>query len=74
MPATTLALSDEGPLDEMVRRIKAEFLEMPGLQLTRAQAAKLWALDHGTCDAVLTALVNARFLIRTQGAAFVRAQ
>ena len=28
-----------------LRRAQAEFLEMPGLQLTEAQAARLWAFD-----------------------------
>ena len=28
-----------------VRRAEAEFLEMPGLKLTEAQAARLWSCD-----------------------------
>jgi hypothetical protein len=55
-----------------LRRAQAEFLEMPGLQLTEAQAARLWSFDSALCSAVLTALVESRFLIRTRHASFSR--
>ncbi|HXD20841.1 MAG TPA: hypothetical protein VN654_27710 [Vicinamibacterales bacterium] len=60
-------------LDEVLPRVRAEFLEMPGLRLTRAQARRLWALDAALCDAVLSALVDARFLIESRNASFMRA-
>lgn len=60
-------------LEDLLRRVQAEFIEMPGLCLTRAQARRLWALDDALCDAVLTALVDSRFLTRSRNAAFVRA-
>ncbi len=56
-----------------VRRAHAEFLEMPGLLLTEAEAARLWCLDPPLCRAVLSALVESRFLVRTRKAAFARA-
>ena len=59
---------------DALRRVKAEYLEMPGLKLTRSQALRLWGLDSGICDAVLSALVNERFLTSTRSAAFVRAE
>jgi len=59
-------------IQEVVRRIKGEFLEMPGLRLTPQQAQRLWRLDETACDAVLGALVDARFLARTRDGAFVR--
>jgi len=46
---------------EVVRRIRGESLEMPGLRLTPQQAQRLWRLDEMACDAVLDALVDARF-------------
>jgi hypothetical protein len=46
---------------------------MPGLRLTRAQARRLWALDDTLCEAVLSALVDARFLVQSRNASFVRA-
>lgn len=62
---------DEGVLDA-ARRVKAEYLEMPGLKLTRIQAARLCGLDRQVCDAVLAALVRDRFLTCTRSDAFVR--
>jgi hypothetical protein len=59
-------------IQEVVQRIRGEFLEMPGLRLTRAQARRLWRLDETACDAVLGALVDAHFLARTRDGAFVR--
>ncbi|HZM95732.1 MAG TPA: hypothetical protein VFB92_20025 [Vicinamibacterales bacterium] len=57
-----------------LRRAQAEFLEMPGLQLTEAQAARLWSFDSALCSAVLSALVESRFLIRTRNASFARVE
>jgi len=49
---------------DVLLRVRGEFLEMPGLRLTRAQAQRLWGLDEGTCVEALRALVEARFLCR----------
>jgi len=59
-------------LQDVVRRIRGEFLEMPGLRLTPQQARRLWRLDETACEAVLGALVDARFLAKTRDGAFVR--
>lgn len=56
-----------------LQRAHAEFMEMPGLQLTEAQASRLWSFDSALCSAVLTALVESRFLVRTRNASFSRA-
>ena len=56
----------------ILRRIQGEFLEMPGLRLTEAQARRLWALDAATCSALLDALIAERFLCRTSDGAFMR--
>ena len=56
-----------------LRRAEAEFLEMPGLQLTEAQAVRLWASDSALCRAVLGRLVETRFLVQTRSSAFMRA-
>lgn len=50
---------------EWLRRVRAEYLEVPGLALTRDQARRLWGLDAETCDLLLAALVESRFLRRT---------
>jgi hypothetical protein len=57
---------------DVVRRVRGEFLEMPGLRLTPQQARRLWRLDEAACEKVLGALVDARFLARTRDGAFVR--
>ena len=59
------------PLD-VLRRVQGEFIEMPGLRLTIAQAQRLWGLDRAVCDALLGTLVEAKFLFRTRDGAFVR--
>jgi hypothetical protein len=46
---------------------------MPGLQLTVAQAARLWHFDSALCTAVLSRLVEQRFLVETRNRSFARA-
>ena len=57
----TVNISSESFL-AAVRRARAEFLEMPGLKLTAAQAARLWSVDSAVCGKVLSVLVESRFL------------
>ena len=59
-------------IDEVLQRIQGEYVEMPGLRLTAAQAQRLWGLERDVCDALLGALVDARFLSQTRDGAFVR--
>jgi hypothetical protein len=59
-------------IDEILQRIQGEFVEMPGLRVTAAQARRLWALEHDVCDALLGALVDAKFLARTRDGAYIR--
>ena len=61
-------------LSGVVDRVRAEFLEMPGLHLTVAQAARLWGLDQGACHHVIDALVGASFLRWTAAGAIARAE
>jgi hypothetical protein len=61
-------------------RVRNEFLEMPWLSLTPAQAQRLWNLDALTCRSILLALIDEKFLtwtangrlVRSDGAATVR--
>lgn len=53
-------------------RIRAEYLEMPGLSLTEKQACRLWGLDPRACAGLLEELVAEQFLRRTRDGAFVR--
>ena len=47
---------------ELIQRVRAEYLEMPGLRLTAPQVQRLCGIDRATCDQVLDALVSANFL------------
>ena len=70
MSPTTLP--QPAPDDYLVHRVRAEFLEMPGLQLTCEQAQRLWVIDRQTCTAVLERLVALRFLMRRTDGRYVR--
>ena len=45
-------------------------MEMPGLRLTPAQAQRLWGLDRESCQVLLGALVDDKFLYKTRDVAF----
>jgi hypothetical protein len=53
-------------VDLLAVRIRAEFLEMPGLRLTMRQAARLWGMDDETCHRVVDVLVT-KAILRRQG-------
>ena len=72
-PMLAIGQTDDA-LTHAMRRVKAEFLEMPGMTLTLAQTARLWAYDLAFCKAVLSALDDARFLVRTRRSAYARAE
>ena len=56
----------------LVERIRGEFLEMPGLRLTVAQASRLWGLEANACRAVIDSLIGAAFLRWTTGGRIAR--
>ena len=60
--------------EPLLYRIRGEFIEMPGLRLTSAQAARLWQLDRDTAATLLAALVEARFLYLTPAGAYKRVE
>ena len=59
--------------DAALRRAQAEFNEMPGLNLTVAQASRLWSFDSALCSEILSTLVERRFLVRIRNESFARA-
>lgn len=59
-------------LSPLLTRIRGEFLEMPGLRLAPAQAARLWAMDRETSERALRTLVDAGFLWQTPEGLFLR--
>jgi hypothetical protein len=56
----------------LTERVRGEFNEMPGLQLTMAQAARLWGMEQSACRSVIEALVDAAFLRWTASGTVVR--
>jgi hypothetical protein len=66
-------LMADTPITDWLQLIRAEYLEIPGLRLTKAQVERLWGLDSVTSEALLAALVDVRFLRRTVHDAYVRA-
>jgi hypothetical protein len=56
----------------LIDLIRAEFVEMPGLELTLPQAARLWNLSLDDCRSVLDLLTSAGFLRWTAAQTVVR--
>ena len=48
--------------EPILRRICSEYVEMPGLRLSRKQAQRLWGLDEEACGQILDFLVKTGFL------------
>jgi len=65
--------NDTATTVDWARLVRAEYLEVPGLELTREQAQRLWGLDRTACDQLLAALVDSRFLRRTRHNRYVLA-
>ena len=61
-------------IEDVLQQIEVEYLEMPGLSITEAQAQRLWALDNTTCRRVLDTLVQRGILRRTRREEYVRAE
>lgn len=68
-----VAYTAHAEANDWLERIRAEYLEMPGLRLTLAQARRFWRLDSSTTAALLHELVDEEFLTRTPDGAYVRA-
>lgn len=60
-------------VEAVAQRVRAEFVEMPGLCVTPAQASRLWGLDRATCDVVIAQLIAAAFLRKAEGGTVTRA-
>ena len=60
------------PKSDWLRRIRAEYIELPGMVLTEPQVKRLWGLDARTCRALLDELVRSGFLKRTRTQGYAR--
>lgn len=61
------------PHTPLVTRIRGEYLEMPGLRLTLAQAQRLCGVERMLCKTVLDALVETKFLCVKPNGTYARA-
>jgi hypothetical protein len=57
---------------DVVDRLRAEYLEMPGLRLTQEQIQTLCGLERTICTAVLDALVKEQFLSANPDGSYAR--
>ena len=67
MTVVTMKISD------WLQIVRGQYLEMPGVALTRSEIQRMWSLDDTTCDALLDALVLGQFLRLTHRNRYVRA-
>lgn len=58
----------------LLQRIRAEFLEMPGLHVTLHQATRLFHLDPVACEVALRILLEDGFLARGPRDGYRRAE
>ena len=58
--------------EELLRRLRAEYAEMPGLSLTCAQAGRLCGLAPADCEWAFERLVSQGVLRKTDAGAYVR--
>jgi hypothetical protein len=63
--------TEQNGVADCLHLVQAEFLEMPGLQLTRSQFRRLWGLEDQTSDTVLEQLLAAHFLRQTAQGQYV---
>ena len=49
-------------IEDVIERIRAEYMEMPGLRLRAEQVQRLCGIEQRVCRLVLDTLVNAQFL------------
>jgi hypothetical protein len=66
-----MMIAEQATIHDWLRVIQAEYLEMPGLHLTKPQIQRLWQLEPQLCDALLDALVAGDFLRKTGREAYV---
>ena len=59
-------------IEQRLCRIRGEYLEMPGLRLTSAQAQRLLGLDQESCLQLLESLTRERFLYRHADGTYAR--
>ena len=59
-------------VQDVTARLRAEYLEMPGLRLTPEQVQRLCGVDPAVCQLVLDSLLASRFLYVSADRHYVR--
>jgi len=59
-------------MEPILERLRAEFLEMPGLRLTAQQVHRLCGVEQTSCRAALDALVTEKFLCAKADGTYAR--
>ena len=59
-------------IEDTLNRVRAEFLEMPGMRLKPEQVQRLCGVERGLCQTVLDSLVDAKFLYVSAGGQYAR--
>ena len=59
-------------IDDALTRLRAEYLEMPGMRLTPPQVVRLCGIDGTVCQIVLDVLVREEFLYTTADGHYAR--
>jgi hypothetical protein len=59
-------------VQQTLDRLRAEFLEMPGLRLTASQIQRLCGIDQPTCATALDRLVDVNFLCTKPDGTYAR--
>ena len=60
-------------LTALMELVRSEFMEIPGLSLTRDQIQRLWGLDSAIADLVIAELLHSGFLRLSARGQYVRA-
>jgi hypothetical protein len=59
-------------VQDVIERLRAEFVEMPDLRLSSEQVERLCGVEHTMCQSILDALVDAKFLCRKPDGIYAR--
>jgi hypothetical protein len=69
---TTTEGSPLSPYEQVFNRIRAEYVEMPGMRLRPEQVERLSGVNRSVCTLVLDDLVRAQFLVLGRDGAYAR--
>jgi hypothetical protein len=61
-PQPDLFVSKASPVQEVLNRLRAEYLEMPGLRLKPEQVQRLCGVERTMCQLALDSLLESKFL------------